>query len=155
VANLYPEYNIKSPSSITLSSALVLGNFGLISLDLESKDFSKTKVKPKGDFLNLNNEISKELQNTLNIRIGSEFKLNKLSLRAGYNSIESPYNNLVDNSSSISYGFGYDLGSTIINFSHKSLQQNSRYQLFDSGLVDKASLELNNSISTLSLIFKF
>ena len=106
--NLYPEYNIKSPSSITLSSALVLGNFGLISLDLESKDYSKTKVKPKRDFLNLNNEISKELQNTLNIRIGSEVKLNKLSLRAGYNSIESPYKNLVDNSSSISFGFGYD-----------------------------------------------
>ena len=155
VVNLYPEYNIKSPSSITLSSALVLGNFGLISLDLESKDYSKTKVKPKGDFLNLNNEISTELQNTLNIRIGSEFKLNKLSLRAGYNSIESPYINLVDNSSSISFGFGYDLGSTIINFSHKSLEQDNRYQLFDSGLVDKASLELNNSISTISLIFKF
>jgi len=155
ITNLYPKYKLNSPSSITLSSALVIGKIGLISLDLISKDYSKIKVKPKNVFSDSNNLIKSQLQSALDFKIGSEIRLNKLSLRAGFNSIESPFRNSNEGNSSISYGFGYDFGNTLINFSHKTLQQSKNYQLFDTGLTDNALLESSNSISSLSIVFKF
>jgi hypothetical protein len=155
ITNLYPKYKLNSPSSITLSSALVIGKIGLLSLDVISKDYSKIKVKPKKEFTDSNNLIKSQLQSTLNFKIGSEIRLNKLSLRAGFNSIESPLTNFTENSTSLAYGFGYDFGNTLINFSHKTLEQSKNHQLFDTGLSDIALLESTKSISSLSIVFKF
>jgi hypothetical protein len=155
ITNLYPKYKLNSPSSITLSSALVIGKIGLLSLDVISKDYSKIKVKPKKEFTDSNNLIKSQLQSTLNFKIGSEIRLNKLSLRAGFNSIESPLTNFNKKSTSLAYGFGYDFGNTLINFSHKTLEQSKNHQLFDTGLSDIALLESTKSISSLSIVFKF
>ena len=155
ITNLYPKYKLNSPSSITLSSALVIGKIGLLSFDVISKDYSKIKVKPKNEFTDSNNLIKSQLQSTLNFKIGSEIRLNKLSLRAGFNSIESPLTNFTENSTSLAYGFGYDFGNTLINFSHKTLEQSKNHQLFDTGLSDIALLESTKSISSLSIVFKF
>ena len=81
--------------------------------------------------------------------------MNKLSLRAGFNSIESPFINFTEDNSSISYGFGYDFGNTLINFSHKTLEQSKNHQLFDTGLTDEALLKSTHSITSLSIVFKF
>ena len=86
---------------------------------------------------------------------GCKLRFNKFSIRGGYNKTESPYKELIEDSSSLSYGIGYDFGSTIINLSHKSIDQNRNHQLFDSGLTDKAFLESSNLITSLSIIFKF
>jgi hypothetical protein len=134
---------------------LVIGKIGLLSFDVISKDYSKIKVKPKNEFTDSNNLIKSQLQSTLNFKIGSEIRLNKLSLRAGFNSIESPLTNFTENSTSLAYGFGYDFGNTLINFSHKTLEQSKNHQLFDTGLSDIALLESTKSISSLSIVFKF
>mgnify|MGYP003332028413 FL=1 len=155
VINMYPKYKINSPSSLTLSSALVIGKIGLVSLDLMSIDYSKMKIKPSNEFTGSNNQIKSKLQNTFNFRLGSELRFNKFSIRGGYNNTESPYKELIEDISSLSCGIGYDFGSTIINLSHKSIDQNRSHQLFDSGLTDKAFLESKNSFTTLSIIFKF
>ena len=155
ITNLYPKYKLNSPSSITLSSALVIGKIGLLSLDVISKDYSKIKIKPKKEFTDSNNLIKSQLQSTLNFKIGSEIRLSKLSLRAGFKSIESPLTNFTENSTSLAYGIGYDFGNTLINFSHKTLEQSKNHQLFDTGLSDIALLESTKSISSLSIVFKF
>lgn len=150
-------YKIKTPSSITLSSAVIIGKIGLLSVDIVSKDYTKIKAKPKEDFVNTNMLIGSSLKSTMDIRLGTEIRLNKFSVRGGFNSNQSPYKNqdLIKDSSSYSYGFGYDFGSTIINFSHKISEKDRNYQLFDSGLVDKANLTTDQSIYALSIVFNF
>ncbi len=157
VINAYPDYKINTPSVITTSAAIVLGNFGILSIDLVSKDYSKSKLKPNKDFLNINRNINTKLTNTLDIRMGSEIRIEKFSFRGGYTKIASPYKDLdmMADSKSLSFGFGYDLGETIINFSHKILKSNKKHQLFDSGLTDLAQIHTTHSLSNLSLIFKF
>ena len=157
VINAYPDYKINTPSVITTSAAIVLGNFGILSIDLVSKDYSKSKLKPNKDFLNINRNINTKLTNTLDIRMGSEIRIEKFSFRLGYTKIASPYKDLdmMADSKSFSFGFGYDFGETIVNFSHKILKSNKKYQLFDSGLTDLAQIDTNHSLSNLSLIFKF
>ena len=81
ISNLYPMYKIKTPSSITLSSAIIIGKIGLLSVDIVSKDYTKIKVKPKEDFVNTNMLIGSNLKSTMDIRLGSEIRFNKFSLR--------------------------------------------------------------------------
>ncbi len=157
VINAYPDYKINTPSVITTSAAIVLGKFGLLSIDFVSKDYSKSKLKPNRDFLTINRDINTKLTNTLDIRMGSEIRIEKFSLRGGFTKIASPYKdiNMMGDSKSYSFGFGYDFGETIVNFSHKLLKSNKKYQLFDSGLTDLAQIDTDHSLSNLSLIFKF
>jgi long-subunit fatty acid transport protein len=126
-------------------------------MDLISRDYSKSKIRPNRDFLNTNSEISTKLTNTLDIRVGTEIRLNEFSLRGGYTKIESPYKNLqmMGNSNSYSFGLGYDFGASILSVSHKVLKSEKNHQLFDSGLTDLAKIDTNHSVSNLSLIFKF
>jgi long-subunit fatty acid transport protein len=55
------------------------------------KDYSKTKFKPESDsyYNGLNNYMSNTLDNTGELRIGAEYKIEKL--RAGYRFEQSPY----------------------------------------------------------------
>ncbi len=164
IINSYPKYKLTTPSSITTSFAVVIGKLGLLSLDIVSRDYSKIKAKPNRDFLNTNKKIENQLTNTIDIRLGSEIKLKRLSLRAGYGKMGSPYegsislnNNskIIDDSKLYSFGMGYDFGEILINFSYKMLESNRNHQLFDSGLTDFAKINANNSVSTLSAVFKF
>jgi len=157
ITNIYPKYKITTPSTLTFSSAIILGKIGLVSVDLETKDFSKTKVKPNRDFNQINDEINTSLQNTLNLRVGTEFRINKVSLRAGYNKNQSPYKKSfsIKDSNSYAFGVGLDFGNTLLNLSHKTIESERNYQLFDTGLTDSALINTTNSISSLSIIFKF
>ena len=157
VLNVYPRYDLRTPSSITTSAAFIFGKIGLFSIDIVSRDYSKVKLKPNYEFLNLNKEINSKLTNTQDIRIGTEFRIYKLSLRGGYTKVGSPYSDskMMKDSNSYSLGMGFDFGETLINFSYKTLNSESNKQLFDSGLTDSAKLNTKQSISSLSIIFKF
>jgi len=128
----------------------------LISLDIESKDYSKIKLKPTKDFSFNNNEIKNKLSSTIDFRLGTEFRLNKTSLRAGYQFYGSPYKNseMMEDYSTLAFGFGYDFGDTVLSLSHKISESKRKHQLFDSGLTDLTQIDSNSSFSTLSLIFK-
>ena len=157
ILNIYPDYKINTPSSITTSAAVVIGKFGILSMDLVSKDYSRSKLRPKRDFTSINSEISSKLTNTIDLRIGGEIRLEKLSLRAGYTKLESPYKNSLTmaDSNSTSFGFGYDFDGILLSLSHKILKSNKNHSLFDSGLTDSAEIMTNHNLSNISLIFKF
>ena len=157
ILNIYPDYKINTPSSITTSAAVVIGKFGILSMDLVSKDYSRSKLRPKRDFTSINSEISSKLTNTVDLRIGGEIRLEKLSLRAGYTKLESPYKNSLTmaDSNSTSFGFGYDFDGILLSLSHKILKSNKNHSLFDSGLTDSAEIMTNHNLSNISLIFKF
>lgn len=157
VTNIYPKYKLTSPSVLTASTAVVFGKTGLLSLDVISKDYSKIKLKPTRDFSFSNNEINSKLTNTLDFRLGTEFRLKKISLRAGYQFYGSPYKDskMMEDYSTLAFGFGYDFGDTTLSMSHKISESKRKHQLFDSGLTDLTQIDSNTSFSMLSLIFKF
>ena len=59
------------------------------------KDYSNTKFKPENDpyFRDVNNNMNSVLDKTNELRVGAEYKIEKLSLRAGYRYEQSPYKN--------------------------------------------------------------
>lgn len=157
VVSSFPKYRLSTPSKLTTSAAIIFAKSGLISFDLISKDYSKIKLGPSRDFLNTNNNISNKLTNTIDYRFGGEYRINKLSLRTGYEKYNSPYKNEfnIKSTNSLSFGLGYDFGSTLINLSYKMMDYESNHQLFDTGLIDTARITSDNILSNLSIIFKF
>jgi long-subunit fatty acid transport protein len=111
---------LQTPSKLTGSFAYVLER-GLISIDYAIKDYSKTKFKPESDsYYNGLNNYMKQYLTIPELRIGAEYKIEKLSLRAGYRIEQSPYKNktTVGDLTGYSGGLGYNFGSTKIDLSY-------------------------------------
>ena len=147
--NIYPEYRLETPGKVTASAALILGKIGLISFDYSRKDYSSTKFRPVKDsyFATQNEIISNALTSAQTFRLGGEFRVERLSVRGGYALIESPYLNkaVMDDSSTVSFGLGYNFGNTRLDLSYSTFEQNRTNQLYQVGTSDSAPLAGINS----------
>jgi long-subunit fatty acid transport protein len=129
---------------LTGSAALVLGKIGLISFEYSRKDFSSTKFRPVKDnyFATQNTIISNALTSSQTYRLGSELRFERISVRGGYSIIESPYLNkaIMDDTSTLSLGLGYNFGNTRLDLSYSTFDQNRTNQLYMVGAEDIAPL---------------
>ena len=157
VINVFPRYRIQNPGKFTGSLAYVFGEKGLISFDYSYRDFSNTKFKPTSDsyFRTINNEISNTLTGVSTYRIGGEFKIKQVSLRAGYRTEESPYKNgsSIGDLTGCSLGVGYSLGKLKFDLTYDYSQLDYNYQFFETGLTDPISLQTNNNNITFTASF--
>lgn len=158
VTNLYEAYKIQTPSKLTGSLAYVFGQKGLISIDYSRKNYSNTKFKPENDvyYTRINNAMSDILDNTSELRIGAEYKIKLLSLRAGYRYEQSPYKNKTTIGDLIGYsgGFGYNFGSTKVDLSYAYAKRTSQQGFFAQGLTDGANIDAVNNNVSLTLLFE-
>lgn len=154
VVNIYESYKLQSPSKLTGSFAYVFGKSGLISVDYAMKDYSNIKLKTGFD--GLNKEINNVLTNTGELRIGAEYRIDALSLRAGYRYEQSPYKNgnTIGDLTGYSTGLGYNFGSTKLDLAYSYAKRNSQQGFFAQGFTDGPKIDaINNNIS-VSLIFE-
>lgn len=158
IINVYEPYKLQTPSKLTGSFAYVFGKSGLISIDYAMKNYSNTKFKPESDsyFRGLNGEIDALLDTTGELRIGAEYKIDALSLRAGYRYEQSPYKNeiTIGDLNAYSAGLGYSFGSTKVDLAYSYAKRNSQQGFFSQGFTDGASIDkINNNVS-LTLLFE-
>ncbi len=88
--------------------------------------------------------------------MGGEYKIERLSLRAGYRFEGSPYKDktTVGDLNGFSAGLGYNFGGTKVDLSYAYAKRNSQQGFFSQGFKDGASIDaINNSVS-LSLLFE-
>ncbi|MHC5202720.1 OmpP1/FadL family transporter [Myroides sp. LJL119] len=136
--NIYERYKLKTPSSYTASIAYILFNRALISLDYTLKDYSNNTFSPKSDYLyeQMNYEIANQMKTTNEIRLGGEYKIKQLSLRAGYRYEQSPYKQIkyTGDLNSYSFGLGYDFGGSKLDLAYSHVSQNHKMSLVDMSL---------------------
>ena len=137
--------------------AYIFGKDGLISFDYSTKDYSKAKFKPTTDnyFASQNDIISNNLKSSSAYKLGGEYRIKQVSLRAGYRFEESPYENesFVGDLTGYSFGLGYNFGNTRLDLTFDTSERDTNYQLFDAGLTDSVNLNTNRDNITLSLSF--
>ncbi|GEC71925.1 Outer membrane protein transport protein (OMPP1/FadL/TodX) [Flavobacterium flevense] len=155
---IYDTYKLKTPGKITGSIAYVFNKKGLISLDYGYKDYSSIEYSMERDTRNpyINSDISEQLRGASEIRLGGEYKIERLSLRAGYRFEGSPYKDktTVGDLNGFSAGLGYNFGGTKVDLSYAYAKRNSQQGFFSQGFKDGASIDaINNSVS-LSLLFE-
>ncbi len=158
ITNIYAPYKLQTPSKFTGSFAYIFGKTGLISIDYSIKDYSNTKLKPESDtyFRGLNNYMSNNLNSTSELRIGGEYKIERLSLRGGYHYEQSPYKNTttIGNLNGYSAGLGYNFGSTKADLAYAYAKRNSQQGFFSQGFTDGARINTTTNTVSLTLLFE-
>ncbi len=159
VINVYQDYNLRTPAKVGLSAAYIFGKDGLISFDYSFKDYSNIEFTPSDDsyFRTLNSNIEAALTSASTYRIGGEYRIEKLSLRAGYSYEESPYQNkqVLDGISGYSAGLGYNFGNYSLDIAYSRADQDRMQRLYSTGLNNAASIQNTNSNVVFSLGFQF
>jgi hypothetical protein len=157
--NVYEDYTIKTPSELRGSLAYIFGAKGLISFDYTLKSYQNTHIGPNDNdvFIALNDQIDQSWTSTSSYRIGGEYRNGGVSLRAGYHLEESPYSNssIIGVRSGYSFGVGFNFKSSVINLSVLNSEQGRSHQLYDTGLVDRASNDIDLQQFTVSWNLKF
>ncbi len=151
IINVFEEYQMTIPSKITASAAIVIGKRGLISADYSRQDFSKARFRPAADayFSGLNQEANSRLNMVNDLRIGGEFNLGQLSLRAGYSSSNSPFNTTTNKTLQKSIGLGWIFGSGKIDFAFSQLSQSGEFTALNYSSAPLIGMDLNRNTATI------
>ncbi|MEG3657191.1 outer membrane protein transport protein [Arenibacter palladensis] len=159
IINVYEDYTIKIPGKLTGSLAMIFGKDGLLSFDYSYQDMSKAELRPGSDpsFASENEYISDKLSAVSTFRLGGEYRIEALSLRAGYRFEQSPYasGNTIGDLNGYSGGIGYNFGGSRLDLSYNYSTQDINKQLFDVGLPTPASITNKNSVVSLGYTLNF
>jgi len=156
---VYLPYTVQTPGKWTGSLSYIFGKKGLLSADVSTKNYSALRFKPKNDpgFADLNNFMSNALDNAIEVRIGGEYRIKQVSLRAGYRFEESPYK--VDQAfgdlTGYSGGIGYNFGESRIDLAYSYDHHNSNQASISSGMTDTARVSRYNNNITFSYSVNF
>lgn len=98
--SLYQTYEFRTPHTFVGNLAFFVGKRGLITADVEYKNYGKSRFSSDVfSFEDANNDIHALLAPTCNFRLGTEWRVHQFFLRGGAAYYGSPY------------GLGYDYGS--------------------------------------------
>lgn len=160
------EYRLRTPQRLIVSGAFLMGKSGFISADYEFVDYSTAKLRSRNSisageaFAKENETIGTLYRGTHNVRIGSEYKVNEfIALRLGTSASQNPFSNGVDRLRS--FNFGYSAGAGVrfnglfLDLAYTFLQRTSQHYLYDSALLNPASLTHNTSFLGLTVGFKY
>lgn len=159
------EYNISNPGRVTGSLAYIFDKQGLISIDYTYKDFSSLKLSPSADFIKggENTDLAKSLKGASEIRIGGEYRIDRVSLRAGYYFVESPFKEIPNNSikqmygdrKGYSFGVGLKLGRhSRLDLAYQKSENQDSFKFKDVSQAKPANLDINTSDFTATLVFR-
>jgi long-subunit fatty acid transport protein len=159
LVTVFPDYTIKTPSKLTGSAAIIFGKDGLLSFDYSFQDMSQAELRPRADaaFAAENEFISEQLAVVNSYRIGGEYRLSRISLRAGYRFEGSPYEDttIIGNLTGYSGGIGFSFGANRIDLAYNRTEQDTSELLFDSTVSNAALVNRINTNISLGYTAKF
>ncbi len=146
-------YSLKTPSKLTASSAFIFGTSGLLSFDYTNMNYMRTKLSGD-DFSQENSAFQNDYVNTHNFSLGTEWRFDKFSIRAGYRFEQSPDIFAInsDNLKEYSLGAGYNFGSFKLDFSYRTNNRTAAYNFY-SGFdgINPSNLTLDNRIFSVTV----
>ena len=128
--------------------AYVFGTKGLLSVQYDLTDYSNLKFNiGRGDnnLMNQNRKIERTLQSAGTLKLGAEYRIEKLSLRSGYFNRESINSIDSDLSKGYSFGLGYDFGGSMLSLGLFLQEVERSESMYQEGLTDV--IDLNNKQS--------
>ncbi|TAL71576.1 MAG: hypothetical protein EPN88_05510 [Bacteroidetes bacterium] len=158
-------YALTTPFRALAGVALQIKKFALLSADYEFVDYSTAKFSETGDgydYTEKNQNIKNSLKSASNIRLGGEFRIDKLYLRTGYGYYGKAFQTGEDNQnlnySSISFGAGFREQNIFIDFAYTNYSSSQVYSLYpvNTGVdAANANISTNQNMFTVTLGYKF
>ena len=145
-------YQLKTPSKLTASAALIFGKNGLLSFDYINKNYTGLTLSD-GSFNQENIFFQDKLRNTHSYNVGAEWRLDRLSVRGGYNYEQNPYKSALDsdNIEGHSFGAGYNFGNFKLDFSYSNNNRTDAYNFYSGFNVNSSELAIDNKVFTTSI----
>lgn len=151
-------YNLKTPAKGSVGASYVIAGQAIISADVDFIDYSSTRFSmdgggsPDQDIINNNADIKKYYKSAVNYRVGGEYKLDNLSLRAGYGLNGSPLKGDSQKIYDTKYytgGLGYRINEYYFDIAYQRVQSENRlspYVLSDGSEPVAAIKNANNNV---------
>lgn len=158
LVNIFAPYTVQTPGKLTGSAALVFGKEGLLSFDYAYQDFSSALLRPNdGTFTAQNQFIASQLGELNSYRLGGEYRIDQVSLRAGYRFENSPYldDNIMGDLTAYSGGIGLDFGGSKLDLAYTRASRDMNVFFFDSGIDNSVMVNQINTNVTLTYTLKF
>jgi len=158
IVTLYNKYSVKNPGAFTGSLAYVFGGNGLLSFDYTRKDYSTMEYSADGaDYSLVNDYYKTRLQATNEFRVGGEYRISQVSLRAGFRHADSPYKNkdILGDLTSYSAGIGYSFGASRLDLGYLFWNQDSQQNIISSGTSGTGNIKSNNHNISISYSASF
>lgn len=148
------DYRLRTPSKVTGSFAYIFNKQGLISVDYIYKNYSNIKLS-NSNFTSENQNFKTDLEGSGELRIGTEWRLDDISIRGGYHLEKSPYKNALssDNKEGFSLGAGYKFRGGKIDFSYQKSTNTNTYNFYPQyNGINATGLNIDNSKFTATLV---
>lgn len=153
------EYELTTPVRVIGSLAFVIGEYGLISADYEFMDFAESRLRSDNyDFYEENNKIQGKYTSAANIRLGTEWRLDPITFRAGYGIYGSPYSTSVNNDGErkvMSFGMGFREKTFYMDMAYSYSKQTENYYFYDPSLVSPVKNDIKGHNIMLTIGFKY
>ena len=159
-------YDLQTPMKAIFSAAYVFEKKAILSLDYEYIDYSTIKLTNGGDgydFFNENNDIQSAYKAVGNLHVGAEYRLsNEFSIRGGYESYPSPFNNYAfeanqPNSgitnSTVSGGIGFRQGGFFFDAAYKHAMNDNYTEIYTGSEQAKFSATRDQVVMTFGFRF--
>ncbi|MGY8910242.1 MAG: OmpP1/FadL family transporter, partial [Flavobacteriales bacterium] len=149
-------YRLRTPSKLTASTAFIFGKNGLLSLDYTNKNYKGITLS-EDDFSAENQAFQNDFRNTHNLNIGTEWRLDKFSVRGGYSYEQTPFENnnfnpgsalQLDDVTGYSFGAGYNFGNFKVDFAYSNSNRTGAYNFYSGFNVDATNITLDNRFLT-------
>lgn len=121
------EYTLRTPYRVNGGLSAIINQQGLISADIEYVDYSSVNFKTNDRIaeVNTNEDIRDNYQAAVNLRVGGEYKINNMMLRAGYNRIGSPLKEIEVSSDILSAGIGFRSNMLYLDLTYQNATTNT------------------------------
>jgi hypothetical protein len=151
-------YRLRTPLKGSLGASYVIGGQAILSADVDFIDYASTRFSQDGGgaadqtIRDNNADIKRLYTSAVNYRVGGEYKIDNLSLRAGYGLNGSP---LKDDSQNLfdtkyySAGLGYRVNEYYVDIAYQRVQSENRlspYTLNDGSEPIASIKNANNNV---------
>jgi hypothetical protein len=157
----YYDYQMATPFRAIGSLAFIIKQYGLISAEYEYVNYNQARfysTSGSSTFSDVNTEIKTSYKSPLNIRFGTEWRIQDFRLRGGFGYYGSPYQSSGSTTGQkyvASGGFGYRSKHFFADLTYVWSLTKQEYYFYDSSLVDPSynNLYSNNIVMTFGIRF--
>jgi hypothetical protein len=135
------DYQMVTPFRAIGSIAFIAGSYGLVSAEYEYVNYNQARFyDSRSGYSDLNKEIKAKYASPVNVRIGTEWRIQDFRIRGGFGYYGSPYQTGISGERYlISGGLGYRGKYFFCDLAYIWSQTKDDYYFYDSSLVNPSS----------------
>ena len=152
------DYQLITPFRVIGSIAFIIGKFGLVSGEYEYVDYSQSSFSASNaSFSDVNTDIKNKYKSPLNLRFGTEWRIQNFLLRGGFGYYGSPYQSGINTSEMVvaSFGWGYRVKHFFFDMTYRWTQTKEDYYFYDPTMVNPSQNRYSTSALTSTVGFRF